>query len=170
MGDDKIKADKAHPMEFYIFPANTEEYEAGEIVFKEGVYYAVLTPSCDFIEEGSRHRKVGKVLLAEALPLKNSEFYKKYKGNNEKYKLSLAELIESRKGDRYFFLPGTPFIENLVLDFQNKVMVDYGELKAFTRIAKLDDPYAQSMVSSFIRFYNRIGFPDIDSDYVIASL
>ena len=67
-------------------------------------------------------------------------------------------------------MPGTPFIENLILDFQNKVMVDYVDLKAFTRVAKLDDPYAQSMVTSFVRFYNRIGFPDIDADYVIQNL
>jgi DNA-binding response OmpR family regulator len=170
LGDDKIKTDKAHPMEFYIFPANTKEYEAGEIIFKEGVYYAVLTPSCDFIEEGGRKRKVGKVLLAEALPLKESEFYKKYEGNKEKYKQSLAELIESRKGDRYFFLPGTPFIENLFLDFQSKVMIDYVELKEFKRVAKLDDPYAQSMISSFVRYYNRIGFPDIDSEHVLKNI
>ena len=49
-------------------------------------------------------------------------------------------------------------------------MANYDDLKSFKKIAKLDDPYAQSMISSFIRYYNRIGFPDIDSDYVIANL
>lgn len=170
LGDDKIKIDKAHPMEFYIFPARQGEYEAGEIILKDGIYYAILTPSCDFIEEGTRQRKVGKILLVEALPLKNSELYKKYVGNKEKYKLNLAELIESRKGDRYFFLPKTPFIENLFLDFQNILMVKYDELSTFQRVAKLDDPYAQSMITSFIRYYSRIAFPDIDSDYVIQNL
>jgi DNA-binding NarL/FixJ family response regulator len=170
LGDSKIKTDKAHPMEFYIFPSGGGEYEAGEILFREDVFYVVLTPTCDFVEEGSRKRRVGKVLLAKALHLKETEFFKKYEGNKEKYKQSLAELIESRKGDRYFFLPGTPFLPNLLLDFQNKIMFDYEELKNFARLAKLDDPYAQSMISSFIRYYNRIGFPDIDSDYVIESL
>jgi ActR/RegA family two-component response regulator len=170
LGDDKIKTDKAHPMEFYIFPSGSGEYEAGEILSREGVFYTVLTPTCDFVEEGARKRKVGKVLLARTLTLKETEFFKKYESNKEKYKQSLAELIESRKGDRYFFLPGTPFLPNLLLDFQNKVMYDYEELKDFTRIAKLDDPYAQSMIASFIRYYNRIGFPDIDSDYVINNL
>lgn len=170
LGDDKIKADKTHPMEFYIFPTNTGEYEAGEIILKDKIYFAVLTPSCDFIKEGDRQRKVGKVLLAVATPLKDSEQYKKYEGNKDKYKQSLAELIESRKGDRYFFLPGTPFIENLYLDFQNKIIVNYDELGTFQRVTKLDDPFAQSMVSSFIRYYNRIGFHDIDSEYVIQNL
>lgn len=170
LGDDKIKTDKAHPMEFYIFPASEGEYEAGEILFRENIFYTVLTPTCDFIEEGTRKRKVGKVLLAVAQDLKETEFYKKYQSSKEKQKDSFTLLIESRKGDRYFFLPGTPFIPNLLLDFQNKLMCDYQELKKFSRIAKLDDPYAQSMISSFIRYYNRIGFPDIDADYVINNL
>ena len=38
------------------------------------------------------------------------------------------------------------------------------------RIAKLDNPFAQSMTASFIRYYNRIGFPDIDVDYVLSKL
>ena len=49
-------------------------------------------------------------------------------------------------------------------------MVDYTDLSTFQRIAKLDLPYAQSMVSSFIRYYNRIGFPDIDSEYIFQNL
>ena len=49
-------------------------------------------------------------------------------------------------------------------------MIDYADLSRFTRIARLDDPFAQSMVTNFIRYYNRIGFPDIDSNYVIENL
>ncbi len=168
--DDKIKPDKAHPMEFYVFPSNNGEYESGEILLRDDVYYAILTPSCDFIQEGKRLRKVGKVLLAKALYLKETDFFKKFEGNREKYRQSIAELIESRKGDRYFFLPGAPFLPNLLLDFQNKLMFDYEDLGSFSRVAKLDDPFAQSMVSSFVRYYNRIGFPDIDSDYIIERL
>ncbi|MDX9882308.1 MAG: hypothetical protein RBS73_09595 [Prolixibacteraceae bacterium] len=170
LGDDKIKPDKTHPMEFYIFPSNDGEYESGEILFHDDVYYLILTPTCDFIEEGNRKRKVEKVLLAKAIYLEETESFKKYKANTEKYRQGLAELIESRKSDRYFFLPGTPFLPNLLLDFQNKLTINYEELYTFSRIAKLDDPFAQSMVSSFVRYYNRIGFPDIDSDYVIKNL
>ena len=170
LGDDKIEEGKAHPMEFYIYPPHTSEYELGEILLKEGIYYVVLTPSCDFVKEGKRPRKVGQILLAVATPLKETENFKKYIGNKEKYKQSLASLIESRKGDRYFFLPGTPFIDHLVLDFQNKTMINYENLKDYERITKLDTPFAESMSSSFVRYYNRIGFPDIDSDYIINDL
>jgi hypothetical protein len=58
----------------------------------------------------------------------------------------------------------------MVIDFQNKIMVDYADLRNYTRVAKLDMPFAQSMISSFIRYYNRIGFPDIDVDYLMQKL
>jgi DNA-binding response OmpR family regulator len=173
LGDNKINEDKSHPMEFYIYPTADGDYEAGEILTKDGIYYAVLTPSCDFIEDEKIHRmrSVGRVLLVVAIPLVDNDYYKDYKRtNNRTNRDRLAKLIETRKGDQYFFLPGTPFMENLVLNFQNKIMVDYSELKSFERLAKLDDPFAQSMVASFIRYYNRIGFPDIDSNYVIDNL
>jgi len=60
-----------------------------------------------------RERKVGQVLLAITIPLNKMDPFKKYSGSIEKYRNSLSELIESRKGDRYFFLPGTPFIDDL---------------------------------------------------------
>jgi hypothetical protein len=130
-------------------------------------------------------RKADKVLLAtakefKALPdfIKREELKnKKDRSEKENQQLSNAEgklktWMSNRGGeqDRYFFLPSTPFIDNLVIDFQIKTMVDYNDLKSFRRVAKLDLPYAQSMISSFIRYYNRIGFPDIDVDYVLAGL
>lgn len=172
IGDSRI-AEKAMPMEFYIYPSENLEYQAGEILFKDQNYYVVLTPSCDFIEDVmvKRSRSVGKVLLAIATPLDQLQVYHDYKKNANKDNTDrLTRLIETRKGDRYFFLPATPFITNLVLDFQNKNMEDYGSLAKYDRIAKLDSPYAESMLASFIRYYNRIGFPDIDSQYVLKSL
>ncbi len=84
---------------------------------------------------------------------------------------SFSQFLNSGKSDRFFFLPGTPFMTNRVIDFQDKTTVDYSVLKTdFERIAKLDSPFAQSMTSSFIRYYNRIGFPDIDTEYVINHL
>lgn len=91
--------------------------------------------------------------------------------NISNLKASFSQFLNSGKSDRFFFLPGTPFMSNRVIDFQDKITVDYSSLKTdFERIAKLDSPFAQSMTSSFIRYYNRIGFPDIDTDYVINHL
>ncbi|MBN8783057.1 MAG: response regulator [Terrimonas ferruginea] len=171
LGNNELKKDKVHPMEFYLYPTvSSIEIESGEILQKEQEIYVVLTPSCDFVEAEGRSRKVGKVLLVKTILLKDTPEYFKYNGNKEKYKQSLSNLVESRKGDRYFFLPGTPFIENRIIDFQLKEMYNYEDLVTFNRLAKLDNPYSEAMVASFIRYYNRIGYPDIDSDYVIDRL
>lgn len=187
IGDDSIAKDKVHPMEFYIYPRNGDaEYENGDIIeHKESKeVYVILTPSCDFIQTSKRKRKAHMVLLAHTRLLTeepNYIEYLKYKCKVEKseadrkkedtYKGKIIQLIESRGNDRYFFLPRTPFIENRVIDFQNKIMVVYEDLNLkFNRLAKLDDPYSQAMSTSFIRYYNRIGFPDLDADYVLARI
>lgn len=189
LGDDKIKIDKAHPMEFYIYPVHPdsviEEYQTGEILWKADIYYVILTPLCDLTLRTDGKRKAEKVLLASTFKFNSLPDYIKYdclkkkleKSKDEIGKLSnyegkLKNWMKNRGGDqdRYFFLPITPFITNQIIDFQHKTMVTYEDLKEFTRVAKLDDPYAQSMISSFIRYYNRIGFPDIDTDYIIQNI
>lgn len=169
--DATIKKDKVHPMEFYIFPASSGEYEVGEIVKSEEGLCVLLTPSCDFILRPSKGRKVGKALLAKIIPLVEFNIYNTFKHHsNKENRKKLESLITNNQSDRYFFLPGTPFIDNSIIDFQNKVMLNYDELSTLKRVAKLDDPFCQSMIASFIRYYNRIGFPDIDSDYIIDNL
>lgn len=196
MGDDTISPDKVHPMEFYIYPTNlTKEYECGEIISNGDDVYVILTPSCDFVSGNGRKRKVDYVVLLKTTLLIESKEYKNYsdskkeldsfrqcKNQNEeeikkkeitfrKHRDSLSQFINSGKSDRFFFLPETPFIQNRVIDFQNKVIISYNSLiNDYKRIAKLDNPFAQSMATSYARYYNRIGFPDIDSEFVISHL
>lgn len=165
--------EKVHPMEFYLYPTdNSNEYESGEIItnIHDKVFYVILTPSCDFIQRKNKggKRKADNILLAKANPLSTTEPFQKYKKNKDKGPLS--ELIRS-KNERYFFLPGTPFLQNMVVDFQNKIMVNYEDLRLnYERIAKLDSPFAEAMATRFIRYYNRVGFPDIDVDYILNHL
>lgn len=177
IGDSDLTKNKVHPMEFYIYPTDAKsEYESGEILQKDDAVFVILTPSCDFIERfdkngSSTGRKVGKVLLTKTELLKNtSEFNDFKKSKKEDDKNKLKKIVTSGKSDRYFFLPETPFIENRIIDFQNKVMVEYSDLKDYIRLAKLDNPFAEGMIASFIRYYNRIGYPDIDSDYIISRI
>lgn len=185
LGDDNISAEKVHPMEFYLYPSPNGEYAAGEILEKDGDYFTILTPDCDMILRSNGHRKTNRILMASANKFKTLPDYCKYeelKGKKEKSEKENQQLcnlegklktwMNNRGGeqDRYFFLPSTPFIENMIIDFQNKTMVAYDDLKFYRRVAKLDMPFAQSMISSFIRYYNRIGFPDIDADYVFQRL
>lgn len=175
LGDSTIKEDKVHPMEFYIYPTDTtKEFQTGEILQHKdsNSVYVVLTPSCDFIIRNDNKRKVDYVLLIKTKLLAETEEYTKYQQTqNRENTDNLKKLIDSGKSDRYFFLPGTPFIENRVIDFQNKEIVTYEQLVTnFERIAKLDSPYAQSMAATYSRYYNRIGYPDIDHEYVMSKL
>ncbi|MBP3944544.1 hypothetical protein J5U18_13465 [Sphingobacteriaceae bacterium WQ 2009] len=178
LGDSQLKDNKVHPMEFYIYPTDiNNEVESGELLEKDGDVYAILTPSCDFVERfsikdnSSLGRKVGKILLTKTRLLSNSDEFKAYKEKSNKETTSkLEKLIISGKSDRYFFLPGTPFIDNRYIDFQDKIMITYEDLGGYSRLAKLDNPFAEGMIASFIRYYNRIGYPDIDCEYIMRNL
>jgi CheY-like chemotaxis protein len=170
LGDPKISPEKVHPMEFYIFPPVNSEFETGDILQDNNKFFVIVTPSCDFILRKGE-RKAQKVLLAKCIPLKDTDQYRKYEKSKSKENIQkLKELIESRSGDRYFALPQAPFINNSILDFQHILIIDYEELKKFKKVGRLDDPFAHSMLTYFIRYYNRIGFPDIDSDYVLKNM
>lgn len=172
LNDSKVDSEKAHPMEYYIYPVEPVEYNAAEILNIEGQYYVILTPSCDFIEADTRKRKAEKVLLAAAKSLENIDQFKKYlNGQGKTNTNDLLRVIESRQSDRFFFLPETPFLSHsLVIDFQDKDIVSYEELSKFKRVARLDSPFAESMLSSFIRYYNRVGSPDIDSAFMLENI
>lgn len=179
IGDEAIHEDKVHPMEFYIYPSNTGEFENGEIIKNKGTeeIYVIVTPSCDFIERFNKRgesvgRNAEKILIIKAIPLTETSEYRKYQANqNADARNALLKLINSSKGDRFFFLPGTPFLTNRVLDFQQTAATDYESLSNnYERVAKLDSPYAQSMSASFIRYFNRVGYPDIDTEYIINNL
>ncbi len=168
--DPKIKPDRSHPMEFYVYPPVTKEYETGDVLKKEEAFFVLLTPSCDFVLRKGKIN-ANNTVLAKATLLTDTDEYKSFKKNGSKdNKNNLLNLIEDRKSDRYFFLPEIPAIPNCVLDFQNIVVTSTDSLSQYTKIAKLDDPYAQSMLANFIRYYNRVGHEDIDSDYIIQNL
>lgn len=53
LGDNTLTSEKAHPMQFYIYPTDTnQEFECGEIIKSKenNEFFVILTPSCDFIE------------------------------------------------------------------------------------------------------------------------
>lgn len=173
LGDEKISGEKAHPMEFYVYPITSNEYETAEILIIDDTHYGViLTPSCDFVNTDKRKRKADCVILAYCKKLSNMEEYIAYSDSMSKANLKkLTSYVSDSKGDRYFFLPRTPFLEDhLVVDFQDVLTVPYGKLEKSKRIAKLDSPFAESMHTSFIRYCNRVGYPDLDKEYIMTSI
>lgn len=187
LGDEKIKVDKVHPMEFYIYPVAgmNQAYQTGEILEKDGTYFAILTPDCDLVIRHDGSRKADKILLTTAKNFKGLPDYIKYTDLKSKRELTEKESknlsnlegkvknwMKNRGGDqdRFFFLPGTPFLPSLILDFQFKIMLTDAEIQTFNRVARLDLPFAQSMAATFTRYYNRIGFPDIDDEYMLKNI
>lgn len=164
-------SDVVHPMEFYIYPiATTEEFSFGEILKQGDEYFVVLTPTCDFQLRGSK-RKVEYIVLNRAMELsKHTTAQENYiKSQSSSSKEELSRLVKNNS-PRYHFLPKTPFLPNLIMDFQNKILIPYTDLSKYERIAMLDSPYAESMLIRHIAYYNRIGTPDLDVDYIINNL
>jgi len=181
-----LSPEKIHPLGFYICPPFQEDvYEMGDILKKDsdGTFHVVLTPSCDLAQ-----RKADYLLLVPTSSLKETEEYKKYREcknlNTEEslkrlpsLKDALTRLIGSRKSDRLFFLPRNEFtgMPDVILDFQqgfnHKIEGSTGyKLAGYTKVCKIDDPFAQDMLATFIRNKNRPGSPDLDADHVLGYL
>lgn len=167
---------KAHPMILYVKPPFQLHRLAGDIV-AEGVdearqYWMVLTPSCDFAQGKADH-----IVLARCENLSYQEEYINWKSAGEtpsKASLdSLDKLIgdnRQRQPERFKFLPGTFFLPDLVVDFQQLRSIDTKTLTAFEAIATLDSPFAEAMLARFSRYFARVGTPDIDRQLVIKRL
>ncbi len=166
---DAISSDKIHPLEFYIFPPIDEaEFETGDILEKDGVgsFHVVLTPSCDFA-----NHKASFILLVNGTLLKETDEYISYAADrsNVAVKETLSRVIGSRRGDRYFFLPRSELMAmpDLVLDFQNLTNHQLEGFSGYKKIGRIDDPFVQDMLATFIRNQNRPGSPDLDVTYIL---
>jgi hypothetical protein len=76
----------------------------------------------------------------------------------------------SLQPERFKFLPGTFFIPNLVVDFQQLRSIPCTHLEKFKKIASLDAPFAGAVLARFSRFFGRLGTPDINPEIVISRL
>jgi len=170
--DLKYEGSTVRPLEFYVFPPIIDDrFEAGDILERDGKVYVVLTPTCDLIPRNNGNTKVKYVLMVEAIPLKNREEYKEYsdsKSNGKKKEL--LKLMENRKSS-LFFLPGFPLMEDQILDFQSLSTEPIEDVKQnYQKIAKLDSPFAEAMLSNFLNHYDRIGIPNLDVERLLDSM
>lgn len=163
----------AHPMEFYIYPPISEQISTGNILKKDGQIFVILNPACDLVlREGIRKAK--DIILAEGIPLEETQEYKGYKASkNDNTKKELLKLLGNNANenrDRFFLLPKTNFIENTIIDFLKLKVVKETELGSFEKIAELDSPFAESVLSRFVKCYNRIGIPDLKSEDLLDDI
>lgn len=173
--------DIVHPIRYYIMPPIQKNPIAGDIYrYKRNEkerYAVLLTPSCDFVSRsGGRHAK--KVLFARCMPLIFQKEFKEWKEDGcpteGKKKENFINLIKNKRykaqSGRYHYLPAALSLPGLIVDFQQLFMMPTRELDNsdnMVRIASLDSPYSESLLSDFAQYFGRLGTPDLDVDYII---
>jgi len=172
---DVIVAGKVHPMQYYLLPPVDPSPLTGDLykgkIGKQSGYWILLTPSCDIVQG-----KVEKALLALCEPLEKFPEYKKWRGttpsNTKRNELKglLTNNRQDGQSERYHCLPAALLIPGLVVDFQQLSTLSREQLDTLERIASLDSPFAEALVSRFTRYFGRLGTPDLDTDYVLSQL
>ncbi len=170
------KTDKVHAVELYIYPPISKFFVFGDIFKKpngaQDEYYIALTPSCDHAQKKAEFVLIAKCkYLAESNPGKSAK--KSLDAGSSISSTATEDLIKyirdnSTPHDRYKFLPGTSFIPDLYVDFQEMISIKTDLLDPtrgeYKRIASLDSPFAESLQAKMTRYLGRIGTPDIDPD------
>ncbi|MDD3645556.1 MAG: hypothetical protein PHR19_08525 [Bacteroidales bacterium] len=169
------ESEKIHPMEMYVRPPLGPHRLAGDLLKETqwSSYWIIMTPSCDFAQG-----KASNIVLAKCEKLSEQTEYTSSFGQSgppSKTKLEgLEKLIKNnRRGqsERYKFLPGTYFVPDLVVDFQQlKSVSNECLVSEFEPIASLDSPFAESLLAGFSRYFGRLGTPDIDEQVVLKRL
>lgn len=168
-----VNADVIHPVEMYIWPPLGETKQTGDLLKYKESFFVVLNPACDFAKG-----KVEYLIVVECVSLETCDEYleiqaikrtnKEPEANKVGLLKSLVSDYRSGKGvqpERFKFLPETVFMKALVVDFQrlSSFSSDSEFFVNAERIATLDTPFAESLLSKFSRYYGRIGTPDLES-------
>ena len=65
--------------------------------------------------------------------------------------------------ERFYFLPGALDLPDLVVDFQQLVTLPREQMEEdLKRLASLDSPFAETLLTRFSRYFGRLGTPDLD--------
>lgn len=181
---------KNHPMRFYIIPPISEFTRVCDI-YKEGndSYWLVLSPSCDLVLRNGKYN-AEFITLAACDFLSEQEEYQAYQDlyqredskfskQKKQIRKNITKLIENRNPEgrqqgRYFFLPGVLTIPDMVVDFQNLRTIPSSELladsSAWMRVASIDSPFRESLISQFNIFFGRIGTPDLNTEITLKRI
>lgn len=172
-----------HPIEMYIYPPPVSRIMmTGDILLnpfgEDSGYWIIITPACDF-EQGN----VSNVLLAKCDFLSEQPEYTalKAKIQSNASDINVAKgAIKSIAGnnrqkfgnrkfqpERFYYLPATSFIQDLLVDFQNLQHIAFEKLSLNFRRVSLDSPFAEEITSRFSRYYGRVGTPDLDKNIVL---
>jgi CheY-like chemotaxis protein len=183
-----------HALRYYLMPPSgpPTDYRTGDILIRTGTpaasespakpdtYWIILTPWCDLTFQRDNTRNAEYVLLARCLPLDTFEEHREWiaqanPSNTRTKKLQNLAGTPNRRPDnrqegRYYFLPGIFELPDLLVDFQQTLTAPYGDMGNYQKIATLDSPFAESVISWFVRFISRVGTPNLDIDAVLQSI
>lgn len=172
LGENEPDEGKIHAAEMYITPPIEGSSHGVADLLRDGSeaesvrWWLILTPSCD-LETRHGKRKAEGVLLAPCLPLREHPDVQALSradnaGNRQKVKALLSQATDGQR-DRYLFLPAAPAIPDLVVDFQMLRSVSGDGLDAMERVASLASPFAEAVISRFVRYFGRVGTADLDA-------
>ncbi|MCW9027068.1 MAG: response regulator [Thiovulaceae bacterium] len=181
-----MDANQIRPLEMYQYPPIEQSCNPADIYKRkdDGSLWMVFTPACDF-----EQNKAENVLLASVIPLVDHPLYqvwqekaaayeaiaergegkKEAKTTRNKARGAVISLVKGGGGERYKFLPGTFFLPDCVVDFQNLLNFPRDD-SGYEVICSMDNPYREELLHLFSKYYGRIGTPDYDSDPVWSAI
>ena len=165
-----VDENKVHPMRYYVMPPVetsplTGDLYRGPIGQRDG-YWILLTPSCDVVKG---REKAEWVLMAPCVLLTEEQEYQDWHSNSSQTKKKkLKSLLSNNRSnghqpERFYFLPGALDLPDLVVDFQQLVTLPREQMEEdLKRLASLDSPFAETLLTRFSRYFGRLGTPDLD--------
>jgi CheY-like chemotaxis protein len=177
LGDIVTAEGRVHPMQYYVMPPVEASPLAGDIyqgrIEEQDGYWVLVTPSCDLV---TGREKAEWVLFARCLLLAEQDEYKSWKESlpdtapkiEGRLKLLLKNRRKRAQQDRFYFLPGAINLPDLVVDFQQLVVLAHEHLGELNRLTSLDDPFADAVLTQFTRFFGRLGTPDLELEAVLT--
>ncbi|MEU6341815.1 hypothetical protein ABZ883_12810 [Streptomyces sp. NPDC046977] len=163
----------------YLMPPVTKHVTAADVLRDpQDSWWLVLTPACDLYEDlpgaGNRAAKAEYVRLAKAVPLSEAPLIARWieagspgKGSRER---NVALEMFRDNNARYRILPKYLDIPDLLVDFEIVQSVPLAEVRSWTRVATLDSPFAEAMLTSHGHTVARIGTPVVDFENIKQSL
>jgi DNA-binding NarL/FixJ family response regulator len=176
-----------NPVRMYVFPPlNHCHFRTGDIFVSStapDLYLVLLTPTCDIVprkDKGTEQnkRKVDAPVLACCKKVSEFQEFSDWVGSGKSKgkKDALRKLLTNNRNgeaERYFYLPSVFELPDLVADLSDlctKPLADLGSEQKFRHIATLDEPFAASLLTKFLRYFGRFGTADLDVDLVLSRL
>lgn len=157
---------------FYLVPPVGGSWRAGTILLDpEGTYWIVLTPSCDLVlgrhKEKPNHPKADRILLARLVSLKKHESLAKALGGDAPsngVRKEAIQVLRNRNDLRWYYLPEFLSVPDRLVDLEHLVSEDYGTISGWERVADIDSPFAEELLTRQSQWRGRVGTPEIGLD------